>query len=202
MRHANSLFVLLLLLLLAGSTQAQDVILQTTGQELPARVLTIEPEQISYVLLAAPTDTLRMRRADVFLIRYANGTREVLNPMATAGPASLTPAQARLLGQQDARKNFKAPAAFWGTLGTTIVSMPIGFAGGLATGAAFALTPPKRHNIIASDQALLQNPDYVKGYQKQAQRKKLGSAAAGLGVGTALSVAALAVVFSMVFYAH
>lgn len=37
--------------------------------------------------------------------------------------------------------------------------------------------------MIVPDQALLNDPNYVSGYQKQAQRQKLGKAAGGFGVG-------------------
>jgi hypothetical protein len=37
--------------------------------------------------------------------------------------------------------------------------------------------------MIVPDQALLSDPNYVSGYQKQAQRQKLGKAAGGFGVG-------------------
>ncbi|SMB94965.1 hypothetical protein SAMN00120144_1834 [Hymenobacter roseosalivarius DSM 11622] len=37
--------------------------------------------------------------------------------------------------------------------------------------------------MIVPDQELLNDPSYVSGYQKQAQRQKLGKAAGGFGVG-------------------
>ena len=80
--------LLLLLLLLAGVGQARaqmagttDVILRTDGSEVPGRVLTISPLVLRY-LPPAGADTLRLATADVFLVRYANGAREILHPAA------------------------------------------------------------------------------------------------------------------------
>ena len=174
---------LLLLLLLSRSGRAQDVILRTTGEEIPARVLTIRPERISYVLPAAPTDTLYLNAPEVFMVRYANGTKELIHAATAraAAPIGLTDAQARQQGQADARKYFKAPGAFWGTMGATVGYFPIG---GIVTGAVISNSNPKPRNMLVPDQTLLQNPAYVQGYQQQARRQKYGKAAAGFGVGT------------------
>ncbi|GAA3998335.1 hypothetical protein GCM10022408_06410 [Hymenobacter fastidiosus] len=199
-------FILLLLSSLPFAVQAQDVILRTDGEEFPARVLTIRPEKISFVLPANPADTLFLNTSDVFMIRYANGTKEMLHTStyaaAAATPAPLTSEQARTQGQRDARKYFKAPGAFWGTFGATVVSLPIGGAGGIAAGAAIAATRPATSNLIVPDQALLQNPAYLSGYQRQAQRKKLGQAAAGFGAGLGASVVAVVVLIAIAFGQH
>lgn len=194
---------LFFLLLLSGSAWAQDVILRTTGEEIPARVLTIRPERISYVLPAAPTDTLYLNTPEVFMVRYANGTKELLHTASStapvAAPIGLTDAQARQQGQDDARKYFKAPGAFWGTFGATLASMPVYGLGGIATGAAISAVRPNARNLHVPDQKLLQNPAYVSSYQQQAQRQKLGKAAAGFGTGVGASVVAAVVIIVVAF---
>ncbi|GAA3919614.1 hypothetical protein GCM10022406_02590 [Hymenobacter algoricola] len=186
---------MLLFLGLHTTAQAQDVILRTNGEELPAKVLTVQPTKISYVLPAAPTDTLYLNAPEVFMIRYANGTKEIIHASTyVAAPApGLTPEQARAQGELDAVKYFKAPGAFWGTFGATVVSTPVYWLGGIATGAAVAATPPASRNLVVPDAALLKNPAYVSGYKQQAQRKKLSKAAAGFGVGVGTSVALVVV---------
>jgi hypothetical protein len=187
MRH----FLLFLFLLLPALSQAQDVILRTSGEELPAKVVRITPDQVVYM---TGTDTLRMPAAEVFLIRYANGTKEVLgNKAVVSTPPALTPQQAEQLGRTDARQLFKAKGAFWGTCGATFITMSAYGLGGIATGAAIAATPPKDKNIIPSRPELLQNPDYVRGYKQQAQNKKLGKAAAGFGVGAGAALVAVTI---------
>lgn len=176
MRH----FLLLLCgLLLTLHAAAQDVLLQTNGEELTGKVLSITPELVTYV---GPTaDTLRMDAGQVFLIRYANGTKEVLTrPTAAAAPAlGLSRDAAYTQGRRDARTHFRAQGAFWGTYAATVST---GY-GGVATGLVVSLVRPNPLSFIVPNTELLKNPDYVKGYQRQAQNKKIGSAAGGFGAG-------------------
>jgi hypothetical protein len=162
--------------------------LRTDGDEVKARVLSITPTDIAYIPTTEPpsTDTLHLAATDVFLIRYANGTKEVVSSPTVATPAlglGRTPQEMNNQGRLDARQYFKSRGVFWGTAGATFISMPAYGLGGIATGAVIAATPPKRRNMIVPDQALLNDPNYVSGYQKQAQRQKLGKAAGGFGVG-------------------
>ena len=180
------------LLGLTLAAHAQDTVLLITGDEIKARVLAITPTDVAYVPTTEPpsTDTLHLVPTDVFLIRYANGTKEVISKLAAAPALGLgrTPQEMNNQGRLDAQRYFKARGAFWGTAGATFVSLPAYGLGGLATGAVIAATPPKRHNLLVPDQALLADANYVNGYQKQAQRQKLGKAAAGFGVGMATGV--------------
>ncbi|MBX0291530.1 hypothetical protein K3G63_13855 [Hymenobacter sp. HSC-4F20] len=196
-------FILLLFsgLLLTLRTTAQDVILQTDGAEIPGKVLAITPERITYVSAAA--DTVQLPAGQVFLIRYANGTKEVLRNLAAPAPAptlTLNPTEAYAQGRRDARAHFRAPGAFWGTFGVTAVTIPVlGGLGGLATGTAIAVTPPKEHNLHVPDPVRLTDANYMRGYEKQAQRKKVGKAAAGFGTGlVAGSALWLLIVFSTI----
>lgn len=193
-----------LLLLVLGSfcsatlARAQDVILRTNGEELPAKVLTIQPEQISYVVPTAPADTLYLNVADVFMIKYANGTKELIHAGTTAtAPSSFNSEAAYRQGEQDAQRYFKARGAFWGTFGATVVGSGVTYGlGGIVTGAAVTATKPPVRSMVVPDLKLLQNPAYVKGYQQQAQRKKLGKAAAGFGLGVGTLVVLVAIVLS------
>lgn len=183
-------FLLLLCgLLLSRRAAAQDVLLQTNGEELSGKVLAITPELVTYVGPAA--DTIRLAAAQVFLIRYANGTREVLHRPA-APPPGLSREAAHAQGRRDARKYFKAPGVFWGTYAATVVT---GY-GGLAVGLAAGVTEPKPRNFIVPEAALLHNPDYVTGYRQQAKTKKVGSAVGGFGAGVGTLVVGLAVLLA------
>jgi hypothetical protein len=183
------------------SALAQDTILRTNGDEVKAQVLAITPTEVAYVPTTEPpsTDTLHLAATEVFLIRYANGTKEILHDTTATGPAlglARTPQEMNNQGRLDAKLYFKAPGAFWGTAGATLVSYGVG---GIVTGAVIAASPPKRHNMIVPDQALLNDPNYVSGYQKQAQRQKLGKAASGLGVGLATGVVVMYAVVIAIF---
>lgn len=193
MRH----FLLLLCgLLLTFRATAQDVILQTNGEELPSKVLTITPELVTYV---SPTaDTLRLAATQVFLIRYANGTREVLTrPTAAPAPGltGLSTEAAYARGRRDARTHFRASGVFWGTYAATVGTVGYLGIGGVATGVAISMSEPKTKNFIVPDATLLQNPDYVKGYRHQARNKKIGNVAGGYGAGVGTVVALVVALF-------
>ncbi|MDU0369750.1 hypothetical protein ACFPAF_05035 [Hymenobacter endophyticus] len=192
MRH---LLLVLCGLLLTLRATAQDVILLSNGEELTGKVLTITPELVTYINSSA--DTLRVAATQVFLIRYPNGTKDVFQRQATAAPALPGLAQEATYdqGRRDARAYFKAPGAFWGTYGATIVTIAYGGIGGVATGMGISLTPPKKQNMRVPDPALLKSPNYVAGYQHQARNKKFGNAAGGYGAGVGTVVALVVALF-------
>ena len=221
MRHAYQLLLSLLLpsLLTAGRGHAQqlptqpdsavttaatapppaaatDVIVRTNGDELPGRVLSITPALVRYLPAApAPPDTASLAAADVFMVRYANGTKELMRADADAAAASplvgLNAEQRYTLGRQDSRQYYQpAKGVFWGTFAATVATTSYG---GIVTGGIISLTPPQRQNLLAPQPQLLDDPDYYRGYRKQAQNRKLGKAAAGFGVGVAAEVVLLAV---------
>lgn len=86
-------------------TFAQDVIIKRTGEEISAKILELTPDQIKYKrqdYLEGPTISIFKR--EVFMIKYANGTKETFNPAPTGyAPGTLgnplPPAQAP--GQQN-----------------------------------------------------------------------------------------------------
>ena len=169
-----------------------DVLLLTTGQEVSGRVLTITPTELTY-LPAAPTppDTLRLPVASVFLVRYANGTREVL--AAPAAPTDHTPPalrglstpQRQQLGQQDALRYYRASGPYWGALGSTLYLGPLL---GLAPTAVIGNQWVRASNLKAPTPDLLQDASYAQGYQQQANRTKRHRAWSGYGVATAVYV--------------
>ncbi|GAA4392573.1 hypothetical protein [Hymenobacter koreensis] len=207
--------LLLVLLSLRGQAQQptggaaalpapSDIILLTNGTEIPARVLLISPAAVRYLPVpaagnqpAAP-DTLSLARQEVFLVRFANGTKEVLQPeeqptASTSPLVGMSADQRYQQGRADARKHYKpAKGVFWGTFGSSFY--PIGVLGGVVTGVAVGTTPPRRQNLKAPQPELLNDADYYKGYRKQAQARKLGKAAEGLGVAAGIQVAVIIVV--------
>ena len=188
--------------LAAPATTAPDVIVRTNGEELAGRVLSITPALVRYVPAApAPPDTASLAAADVFMVRYANGTKELIRAGADAAAESplvgLNAEQRYLRGRQDSRQYYQpAQGVFWGTFAATVATTGYG---GIVTGGVISLTPPQRQNLLAPQPQLLDDPDYYRGYRKQAQNRKLGKAAAGFGVGVAAEVALLAVVVGILF---
>jgi hypothetical protein len=199
MRRILLLFALLLPLAvraqqpIVASAAKPDVLLRTDGEELPGKVLLITPDVIRLFPLAAggtlSADTLTLPRADVFMIRFADGRKQVLQEASTALALPQTAAEIKALGKADARKHYRGNRAFWGTYGTTVVLVPLAGAGlvaGAGTATALALTPPKTKNLTPPNPELLQDPTYDQAYRREALRKKGGSAFGGFaaGVGT------------------
>ncbi|MCB2376555.1 hypothetical protein LGH70_03115 [Hymenobacter sp. BT635] len=181
----------ILWLLLTHVAQAQhDVILRTDGREIKAKVLVVAPDAIRYIARpdSAAADTLQLAAAEVFLIRYANGAREVIH-RAAPQPWVLAPAEARLRGASDARQYYTGRRAFWVAYGVTVLS-PVA---GLATSIGIAARRPNASTFKVPDAELLRNPDYLRSYQQQARRQRAGKAMVGFGagVGTLLMGAAI-----------
>ena len=188
---------LLLLLLLAGAGRAgaqsaasTDVILRTDGTEVPGRVVTITPLELRY-LPPASADTVRLASADVFLVRYANGTREVMHPLGPApttapGPlADLSEAQRRTLAQRDADHGYTGRSPFWGTFAASVYGGPL--LGWIAP-VIIAPKPVAARNLGAPHPELLADPVYNQAYLHEVQRRKRHQTWAGYGTGMAVWV--------------
>lgn len=180
----------LLLVAAAGPAYAQvaktDVILRADGSEVAGRVLTITPLLLSY-LPPTGTDTLRLAIADVFLVRYANGTREVLHPIAPTSTlqapdvlSGLNDAQRRARGRQDAARSYTTSGPFLGSLSATLYGGPLL---GLVAPAIIAPHAIAARNLKAPQPELLADPAYGHAYRAEAQRHKRGQAWGGYGVG-------------------
>jgi hypothetical protein len=190
----------------AQTIKPTDVLLLTTGAELRGRVLTITPSEVSYLPAPdsvghapTPPDTLHLPVATVFLVRYANGTREVLaaqQPTAVAGTEpllGLSSAQRRQQGQLDAQRYYHHGGAFWGAFGSTLYLGPVF---GLAPTIGIGSSQVHDYNLRAPQPLLLADPDYGQAYRQQAHRAKRGRAWAGYGTATGLYVVLAAVLLA------
>ncbi|MDB5234034.1 MAG: hypothetical protein JWR44_1027 [Hymenobacter sp.] len=87
--------LLAVLVLLTGAAQAQDLLTKRTGEELPVKVVEITPTEVKYRRTDNPDGPLiSMLSADVFMIRYANGTKEVFTARTSAPAAAPAPVPA------------------------------------------------------------------------------------------------------------
>ena len=203
----NRIVVLALGLLMSSAARAQapapattDVMLRADGQEVPGRVLTISPLEIRY-LAPGGADTLRLATAEVFLIRYANGTREVLRqpPTAAAAPAApdllpgLSLPQRRQLATQAAARGYTTTGPFWISLGSTLYLGPLI---GVAVPALMAPHPVALNRLQAPRPELLNDPIYGDAYRREAQRLKRNRAWGGYGVATGAYLVLLAAIVS------
>ncbi|WP_162427167.1 hypothetical protein [Pontibacter pudoricolor] len=171
---------------LAQVALPQDVIVKINGDELKARVKEITTTEITY-LSADTTDILnyKMAKAEVFMVRFANGTKEVFSEnllSETIAKATIAnPALMYQKGRQDARSYYNGTGALLGSAASVFLAGPVG---PIIIG---AVKPRARYNK-SLPAASLQDPNYVKGYEKQAHNRKIGKAALGFGIGTGVSV--------------
>ncbi|WP_210513699.1 hypothetical protein [Hymenobacter terricola] len=91
---ARLLLLLPLLALLAGPARAQDLLTKRNGEEVAVKVVEITPAEVRYRRTDNPDGPLiSVWKTEVFMIRYANGTKEMLNA-APAAPGAPMPATA------------------------------------------------------------------------------------------------------------
>lgn len=190
---------LALLFVLLHQVQAQDKIVKTNGEELAAHVLEITLQEVIYRHPdSAQTGVFRqLPKAEVFMVQFANGTKEVFSenlPAATTAVAALSPEQMYNLGRQDAIKYYKGNGAMWGSAASTVL-FPYGLAGPLIIG----LVPPKAPKNGVSDHSYLSDPVYVKGYETQARKKKTGKVLAGTGIGLSVVLVSVMVLLASVY---
>ncbi|WP_375418880.1 hypothetical protein [uncultured Hymenobacter sp.] len=92
----RALLFLLLALFSGAAAHAQavltkDVLTKANGEELSVKVVEITPYEIKYKRADNPDGPLIvLRRSDVFMIRYANGLKEVITPALSPGAADAT----------------------------------------------------------------------------------------------------------------
>jgi hypothetical protein len=178
----------LLSIFLALTGQAQDLILLTSGDEIRAKITEVTPAEIWY----KKPDSLQGRtfslpKQSVFMLKYANGAKELMKPYQPADTlAASTRTQQQLYeqGRQDARRYYRGNGAMWASAGATLL---LGIPGPILVGAI----PPKIKARDVPNPRLLESTYYRSGFQAQAHRKKMGKAAtgAGIAVGAVLVIA-------------
>ena len=203
-------FTFLVFLLASVCVSAQDVLVKRNGDEIKAKVLTITPSEITYLLpgnpqdsSAAPAREQTLARREVFMIKYENGAKEVFEdeqttPVRTVAyepehkPVAVrkeNKAQMFERGKFDARGFYRGYTG--ATTGTLIVSLLSPLAG-LIPAVACSAVPPGNHTLHFPDYNLYKDGNYQAGYRQQAHRIKAGrvwrSWGIGLGVNLALIV--------------
>jgi hypothetical protein len=79
----KTLLLSLLCLLGAAGAFAQDIIVKRNGEEVSAKILEIAPDLIKYKRFDYQDGpTISILKRDVFMIRYANGSKEVITASA------------------------------------------------------------------------------------------------------------------------
>ncbi|MBO2010472.1 hypothetical protein [Hymenobacter negativus] len=81
------LLLLPCLFLLAGAARAQDMLTKRNGEEIAVKVIEITPAEVRYRRTDNPDGPLiSVWKTDLFMVRYANGTKELFTtPTAAQG---------------------------------------------------------------------------------------------------------------------
>ncbi len=182
----------LLCLLFSVAASAQDTLVLRTDRELVVKVLEINPTEIIYKRfdnLEGPN--IIVLKSDVARIVYANGTREEFDeeparapadkPVVVRTPETVPPRTEQEMYQQgrmDAIQYYRGNGALFGTMAATLYPPA-----GIITGVIVGAVPPNPAKFYSPTPELFRNPAYMKGYQVQAHRRKVGKAATGFCIG-------------------
>ena len=172
---------LLILCLLFSSIalHAQDVIMLRVGDDIQAKVLEINPNEIKYKKfdnLEGPVYSIL--KADVLMIRFENGTKEVFMESNKSNATDYiipsipeaNAAEMRLRGRQDAKAFYQGRNTGAGvTAVTTVLLSPLV---GLIPVAIATSIKPADDYLDYPDPALMRNMDYNAAYKKQAHKDK------------------------------
>ena len=89
----RTFLLFILLALVSGAAHAQDTLTKRNGDELLVKVVEITPAEVKFRRTDnADGPIISVWRSDVFMIRYANGTKEVFNTVPVYGGPARPPA--------------------------------------------------------------------------------------------------------------
>jgi hypothetical protein len=186
-------------MLLPFCGKAQDVILLKSGEEIQAKVLEVTETEIRYKNFnnsEGPTYT--KNKADIFMIKYPNGQKDVFQPsnpevpspdkgiVEKAPTATEDKTDYCSKGKMDAERYYTNHTGA-GT-GTLLVSLLGGPLFGLIPAVATSATPPKDQNLGIYDQSLKNKNGYYSCYSEQARKKKSRKVWLNYLVGSVISV--------------
>ncbi len=194
-RFRLSLLLLLLGWLLRVPVVAQDVIIDLEGNELTGQVIEITPTEVLYrapdTEPALPPTVLA--KSKLFMVRFANGTKEVFPqtppptyaPVAPAAPLDITAQNKELRerGRQDALLYYRRSSPALGTIATATVS-PFNPLGAVIIGSV----RPKAYKNPLLDPEMLKYPSYVEGYERTAHQRKAWPVIGGYLAGSILGL--------------
>jgi hypothetical protein len=174
---------MLIFTLYLGSNVAysQDVITKKTSEDIQAKVIEVTTSEVKYKKFDNQTGpTFTILKADILMIRYENGSKDVFNETA---PVKTTPVETEnyfLRGQKDAAIYYKGyKGAGTVTLLTSLILSPLV---GLIPALACSLTPPQTQNLNYPNEKLFGNADYQNGYTQKAKKIKSSKVWTNLGI--------------------
>jgi len=162
---------------------SQDIITKKTGEDIQAKVIEITSSDIKYKRSDNPEGPLfTITKADVLMIRYANGSKDIFNETQSEAKANPPSADLSMQGRQDARSYYKGKnsGAGW-TAATSILLSPVF---GLIPAISCSSTQPSDENLNYRDPELMKDRTYYPAYVEQAHKIKKRKVWANYGIGS------------------
>ena len=83
----KKILLLSLIFLVSVAAVAQDTIVKKNGEEIPAQIMELTPDLVIYKRADVPDGPkVSLYRHEVFMIKYANGVKDVLTPQPLPAP--------------------------------------------------------------------------------------------------------------------
>ncbi len=167
---------------------AQDTIVKLDGERIVGKVQEVTPDEVKFFKQALSDGPLFVfSKTSIGYIRYSNGELEEIGSI----PVNGSNPEMYKLGVKDAKINYRGYKAAGTT--TLLVSLYPGM--GLYPAIGCSLVRPKPKTFNAPKPALLNNPDYSKGYSDQAFKIKRTKVWTNFVIGTSIT---LGVILSIV----
>ena len=203
----KKIFITLLVLFFScihGFTQ--DIITQKSGEDIKTKIMEVTQTEVKYKKydnLTGPTFT--MAKADILMVRYENGTKDIFNvePKASSNTSNSSNSSnatstqntddLHAKGQIDATRYYTGyKGAGTGTLIASLVSPLIG----LVPAIACSSSQPKDENLMYPSSELMKQPDYNNGYTTKAKKIKSGKVWMNWGIGFGVNLALVLILLS------
>lgn len=183
--------ILFILFLLPFFGKSQDVITMKDGSELSVKVIEIGIDDIKY-RKEDNGPTYVMRKSDIFMIKYANGSKDVFKDVKQID-ISIAKAQESdsiqnmfLQGQKDADKYYKGMNS--GAGGTFLTTITLGGLLGVIPAAICSSHEPRRENLMLPNKNMYSNENYMDGYVSQAHKIKRRKVWTLFGIGCGINL--------------
>lgn len=154
---------------------SQDLITKKNGEEIKAKILEVTQNEIKYKNFDQQNGPLfTIPKYEIFMVRYENGTKDVLN--SKNSPDISTKAVA------DAKANYKGKnsGAGWTTAATIVFSPVLG----VIPAAICSSNEPDEDNLNIPDSELTKNTEYTNAYKEQAHKIKKKKVWTNFGIGS------------------
>ena len=169
-------------------SNSQDIIIKKSGDEIKSKIFEVTSTDVKYKNFDNQNGPLyTISKADIFVIKYENGTKEIISDEKPALTANSNDDLFNK-GKMDAQRYYDGyKGAGTGTFITGFISPLIG----LIPAVACSSTPPKDHNLNYPSPDLMKNTNYYNGYTQKAKKIKQGKVWTNWGIAFGINLVAV-----------